>query len=304
MRKNCGAHGALVLLGCCLAALMLPLQSSSAAKPRADAKGSLNVVVMDPLAAPLSCPCVKGYAQRDYDKLAAYLQKSLKMPVQVVYAESLKKATDKLDGAPVGLVIGKQSVVEYDLKSQKLSGRHLAALTGKDGSTTQTGLIVVPSKAPAKSAADLKQYRIIFGPVECAEKHAAALAVLKAAGVPAPSKLETSDSCSDGATLILELPEGEYGAAVISSYAKPLLEGCGTVKKGDLRVVAETAEVPFIAAFSTENLPVALNEKLTAALLAVGGDADLCLALETQQGFVPPETSAESAESGDLTKKK
>ena len=52
---------------------------------------TLNVVVMDPLAAPLSCPCVKGYAQRDYDKLGAFLEKSLKIPVKVVYAESLKR---------------------------------------------------------------------------------------------------------------------------------------------------------------------------------------------------------------------
>jgi hypothetical protein len=30
----------------------------------------LTMIVMDPLAAPLACPCVKGYAQRDYEKLA------------------------------------------------------------------------------------------------------------------------------------------------------------------------------------------------------------------------------------------
>ena len=37
----------------------------------------LVVVVMDPLAAQLACPCVKGYAQRDYDQLGTYLGRQL-----------------------------------------------------------------------------------------------------------------------------------------------------------------------------------------------------------------------------------
>src|SRR5262245_46785642 len=36
--------------------------------------GSFVLVVMDPLALPLSCPCVKGYAQRDYDKLGKHIE--------------------------------------------------------------------------------------------------------------------------------------------------------------------------------------------------------------------------------------
>ena len=38
---------------------------------------TITMVVMDPLAKPLSCPCVAGYAQRDYDLLGAALEKSL-----------------------------------------------------------------------------------------------------------------------------------------------------------------------------------------------------------------------------------
>jgi outer membrane protein assembly factor BamB len=46
--------------------------SGGAEEPRA-----FSLIVMDPLAAPLSCPCVKGYAQRDYQKLADYDQDTL-----------------------------------------------------------------------------------------------------------------------------------------------------------------------------------------------------------------------------------
>ena len=55
----------------------------------AAAEPALTLVVMDPLAAPLSCPCVKGYAQRDYTKLGAHLEKALGRPVQVLFGESL-----------------------------------------------------------------------------------------------------------------------------------------------------------------------------------------------------------------------
>ncbi len=58
------------------------------ARSAAPADG-LTMVVMDPLALPLSCPCVKGYAQRDYDQLGKYLAKQLKTPVTVVFQRQL-----------------------------------------------------------------------------------------------------------------------------------------------------------------------------------------------------------------------
>lgn len=280
---------------------------ASAEEARPKAPAALHLVVMDPLAAPLSCPCVQGYAQRDYDKLAAFLKKTLNLPVEIVYAESLSKGLKKLPESRVDIVIGKHSVIVHDLAALGVQGQQAASLTGKEGGTTQTGLILVASGDPAKKVSDLQGYRIIFGPRECDEKHAAALAILKGAGVAVPEKLETSDSCSDGATIILELEKGQHGAAVISSYAKPLLEGCGTVKKGDLRVLAETAPVPFIAAFTTSTLPQSLRERVASALLEVADDPELCRALETKDGFVKPDAAepvAATAASTAAAKKK
>ena len=74
---------------------------------------------------------------------------------------------------------------------------------------------------------------------------------------------------------------GVRAAAVISSYAKPLLEGCGTVKKGDLRVIGETKPIPFITAFVADALPAAERDRVSQALLAAGTKPELCKALET-----------------------
>ena len=94
--------------------------------------------------------------------------------------------------------------------------------------------------------------------------------LLRAAGVTPPEKIETSAACSDGACRILELGADQRGAAVISSYAKPLLEGCGTVKKGELRAIGETQPVPFITAFVSSRLPKRQQRRITKALLDVG----------------------------------
>lgn len=261
----------------------------------AKSTNAITMVVMDPLAKPLSCPCVAGYAQRDYDMLAAALEKSLGRKVKVVYNESLKGAMKKDAATGADIVIGKESVILSDAKAVGAKLAKVAMLTGKDGLTTQTGLIVVPSKDPAKSVADLGGYRMYFGPAECDEKHDAALALLKKHQVAQPAKLETAVACDEGANKILELAtKGERGCAVISSYAKPLLEGCGQVKKGDLRVVGETAPVPFIAAFVSTALDAADQKAFAAALHDSTKDAALRIALETKIGFVSPDAIAEA----------
>ncbi|HET6883331.1 MAG TPA: PQQ-binding-like beta-propeller repeat protein [Pirellulales bacterium] len=248
---------------------------------------SLTVVVMDPLALPLSCPCVKGYAQRKYEDLAVALERRLGFSIKLVFAESLTAALKGEAQGQADLIIGKRSVVEFDARRSSLKVTAVAALTGKDGETTQRGLIVVPTADPARSVADLKGYRLIFGPPECDEKHAAALALLKEHGVAAPAELETAVACDEGAAKILDAGPDSRGAAVISSYAKPLLEGCGAVPKGALRVVARTAPVPFIVAFAGDRLSADERGRLRQALLDVGSDPALRLALETRRGFVP-----------------
>jgi ABC-type phosphate/phosphonate transport system substrate-binding protein len=260
----------------------------------ADSKTTpLTLVVMDPLAAELSCPCVKGYAQRDYAKLGAALAKELDRPVKVHYAETLTDALKKKTEGKADLIIGKESVVRADAKANKINAVPVAHLTGKDGKTTMTGLFVVASADAALTPRDLKDYRLIFGMPQCDEKYAAALTVLKDAEIALPAKLESCGSCSDGAIAVIEAHKsGSKTATVISSYAQPLLEGCGTIKKGDLRVVGETAPVPFVVAFVNDALPAGDKEAIQNALLAVGKNKDLCVAMETKQGFVPPPAPA------------
>lgn len=264
------------------------LLSAADEKPNSAPSGKeLVLLVMDPLAKELSCPCVKGYAQRDYTQLANHLGKKHKRTVKTVFAESLVGAMrdGKLPNG-VDLIVGKRSVVEFDAKASGVGVTAVASLSGKDGATTQFGLIVVPAKDPAKSVADLMGYRILFGPEECDERHSAAIALLKQHGIEVGSKLETCSACSDGATKILELGADIRAATVISSYAAPLLEGCGTIQKGDLRVVGKTKPVSFVTAFASDRLSQDDRKAVTQTLLELIEEPKLCEALESQLGFV------------------
>jgi len=252
------------------------------ARPGAPAAGPLRVVVMDPLAARLACECVGGYAQRPYERLGAFLADRLGREVTLAFAESLTSRAAGV-GEGVDLVIGKFSVVRFDARKLSLPVTPIAMLTGKEGTVTQTGLFVVRTNDKAKSLVDLKGRKVLFGPVEADEKHSAAVATLDAFGLPVTGEPAIRPGC--GATA-LAVVEKEADAGVISSYALPLLEGCGNIDKGTLRVIDQTDPVPFVAVFATDRLDAAARKSVLGALLALREDAPLLKAMESKDGFV------------------
>jgi outer membrane protein assembly factor BamB/ABC-type phosphate/phosphonate transport system substrate-binding protein len=243
----------------------------------------LRLIVMDPLAAELSCPCVEGHAQRNYTRLTAFLGKQLGRPIDMVFAESLAGGTRKLGAAPA-LVIGKRATVQFDAASTGTRLRPIAALTGKDGRTDLTGLFVVRSADPAKAIADLKGRSVVFGAVDADEKRVAALDALRSAGLPLPDTIDWRTGCNEAAIAVVEK---DADAAVISSYALALLTGCNAIEAGELRVIGRTRPVPFITVFAGPAMPAHDIPRVRAALDAVSSDAALLKVMESRDGFVP-----------------
>ncbi len=243
------------------------------------------MMVMDPLSAPLACDCVKGYANRQYQRLGDYLQERLSAPVRVVWSESLEEALAKESRQSCDLVIGKDSVVIAQGKEAGLRLRGIASLTDLQGSTKQHGLFVVRSNSESASVLDLEGHQIFFGTENCDEKWLAPKRLLEELEVSI-AKSQVFGSCSEAAKALMALPADAKAAAVISSYAQPLLEGCGTIKKGDLRVVGKTDDLRFISAFVNHELPTEQQQAIEAAILSVS-DPELLKALESENGFVP-----------------
>jgi len=250
-------------------------------------KSALCILVTDPLSHELACDCVAGFAQRRYEALALVLEQRLGQHCKIVCGERI--AAYWTDKSPVHLIIGKYSDVLYQVKRLGRRVEPIASLTDRDGKTTLQGLFVVRAGNPAKSLRDLKGYRILFGPPSCAEKHEAAIEALRAAGVEPPDqkRLAVVDSCTAAAAELMRASDEAKLAAVISDYARVLLEGCGTVPPGSLRVVGRTKPVPFVTVFATEQLDPQIGEAVLRELLGARRFPTLLELLESRDGFKP-----------------
>jgi hypothetical protein len=161
---------------------------------------------------------VKGYAQRDYNKLGEYLAEKLGREVVVTFGESLDKGLVDVDGGRADIVIGKYSVVTADGKRAGKKLKRVADLTGKDGSTTQRGMVVVRADDPAKTVADLRDYQVVLGPADCDEKNSAIRELFAEHGIKLPADCPITASCSDGAALVVtgerRLPASCHAGAI------------------------------------------------------------------------------------------
>ncbi len=255
------------------------------ASPAADQPAAITLLVTDPLSKELACDCVAGYAQRRYDALAMVLEKRLGQRVSSVCGTELKAYWG--DDQSVGLIVGKHSDVLCQAAQMGRKLYPLAALTDRDGKTTFQGLFVVRQKNAAQSLADLQGYRVIYGPASCDEKHAAAVEALQQAHVKVPEadQRETAPACTDAANELMKLSDQEPAVAVISDYAKVLLEGCHSIPPGSLRVIGKTKAIPFVTLFATDELSPDLRRRIQKELLAAKQYPTLLKLLESKHGF-------------------
>ncbi len=274
-----------VVVGIATSVVLMQSPLSLGVEPYGPDDAKITIIVMDPMSLPLACDCVQGYAQRKYERLADYLKESLGESVRVVWGESLEGAIKDQAKGRVTLVIGKDSVVRHGAVKSKLELKPIAHLTDMTGSTKQHGLFVVRQNDKAASLLDIEGYKVFWGPEDCDEKAMAPKSKLKELEI-ATTDGGACDSCSVAAKQLLEEPTDAKAVAVISSYAEPLLAGCGTIKKGDLKIVGKSDEVFFVSAFIHAAVPEPKREAITNALLSMNKSKDMLTALETKDGFV------------------
>jgi ABC-type phosphate/phosphonate transport system substrate-binding protein len=279
-----------VLIGIASLPIFSTCVSAFAIEPYGPSNAEITVVVTDPLALPLACSCVQGYAQRKYERLADFLQIKLKKSVRVVWGDSIEKAIREHGVGTKVLFIGKDSVVRYDSRRLNLDVSPMAQLTDANGSVNQRGMFVVRRDNAAASLLDLEGYQVLWGPEKCDEKSSSPKAKLKELEINV-SGGETCDTCSIAARKLVEDANNSKMVGVISSYAEKLLTGCGTVEQGALKIVGESEEVPFISVYATERFSSDERKAITDCLLEVKGSKDLLASLESKSGFVLFKTS-------------
>lgn len=244
------------------------------------------LVVIDPLAKELACACVKGYGQRDYRKLAARLKSALKQEVSIEFSDDLAETLALASPGQEVIIAGEHSLVIQGAKKAGLKCHAICELTDPEGGTTFTGSFVVRADDPAKELKDITGRKLLFGLADTGENHAAAQAALRAAGVEPPTP-EKRSAYSGAALDVLDSESSPKPVAVIPGYAVRLLEGCGSITPGSLKVIGKTQPVPFVTLFVAENIPPEKEQKILKSLLGIKSNKNLLNAMESRDGFKP-----------------
>jgi len=253
------------------------------------------LVVMDPLASELACACVKGYGQRNYRKLVERFESALKVRVAIEFSDDLAETLTWVGPGREVIVVGERSVVSSGAAKAGLRCHPITELTGQEGDTSITGLFVTRSDDPARTIADLGGRQVLFGLAESAENRAVVQAALREAGVEV-SGIDGRGSYSDAALDVLDSTAKQPPVAVIPGYGLRLLEGCGSVKPGELREIGTTPAVPFITLFLADDIPQDRAQRILDTLLDIKNDDQLLRALESRDGFKPVNTGQPEAE--------
>ncbi len=261
-----------LMLALLLPAVLLPADVS-AAPP-------INVVVMDPMALPLSCACVKGKGQRRYESLVQHAGRILGVEINLLYEESLQLALRR-DVPSIDVVIGKRSTVLADAQATKQSLKAVAGLADDSGATSMTGVVLVAKEAGFSSLTDLAGLKVAIGSEEHDECHRQAKMMFEKQRVEVtwvdPGSIESA---------VYAFSDGEADAVVVSDYLPELLEGCGKIEQGTTRALANTDSVPGVQLFVSESLNADVSEKLIAALVDASGLPAIRRSLESRDGFV------------------
>ncbi len=248
------------------------------------AEKPVQVLIMDPLALPLSCSCVDGVGQRRYDKLGDHLGKVLGRSFKLTFEESLDLGLRRMRVRP-DFIIGKDSMVRFDAGRLKMSVIPIADLTDRTGAVTQRGVFIVRTKDPARRLADLSGRVVMLGPKEEAETHQAAKLALQKAHLAKPPEFEVAGAIDSGA---LALTDGEVASALVPEYLPPLLVGCQKVKPDSVRVLAKTPPVSGVRLFCTDKVDDALVKRVLDEVTGLAKQKDLLIALESAKGFLKP----------------
>lgn len=253
------------------------------------------LVVMDPLAKELACACVQGYGQRDYRRLATRLGKALKQRVAIEFSDDLVATLDGVGPDRGVVVIGDRALVADGAARTKPGFRPVLELTDREGSTTASALFAVRKDDTARGLADLAGRTAYLGLAKADARHAAARAAVAAAKLDPPVTWEDRGSASEAALDVMDSEASPLPVAVVPAYALPLLEGCGSIRKGDLKVIGRTAESPFITVFLSAGLAGEQQQQILKSLLDLKKDSGLLKAMESRDGFRPVSGPAAAA---------
>jgi outer membrane protein assembly factor BamB len=153
---------------------------------------------------------------------------------------------------------------------------------------------VTRANDPANDLKGIAGRKVFVALPEADEKHAATLAALRAADLKPPAEPQRRPAGTEAALDVLDSSVSPPPVAVMPSYMLRLLEGCGSVNKGDLKVIGSTAPVSFITVFLSDSIDAETQAAIQDSLLSLTSDPQLLKQMESRDGFKPINLPAEA----------
>jgi phosphate/phosphite/phosphonate ABC transporter binding protein len=233
-----------------------------------------------------------GTISAAHGQLAAYLSRALTVPVDVVVGDSYTDAIDRLARGEFELV--ELSPYAYALATQRVKLKCLVQSIA-DGSVTTSGYIFVREDSPRRTVADLKGATFAFVDPVSTSGYLFARKILKDNGIDYRKDLARTEFAGNHEAVLLAVMEGRVDAGATYQGAFAALKRSKGVDPLTFRIIAKSSRTPRDILCARADVPDAVVEAMTRALLALDGRSRAgreILGPLNLNGFQPADDSA------------
>jgi phosphonate transport system substrate-binding protein len=201
-----------------------------------------------------------------FDKLRAYLEKTLGMPVTVVQTTSYAACIEAMKKGRVDVAwLGPTS---YIIAEQEADAEAFMVSVDSKGITTYNSLILVPANSTAKTLMDLKGKKIAF--VEASSTSGGLVPsymIYKASGMPA-EKFANITYAGNHDAVVNVVKEGTVDGGATNNLTLDRMLSQGKVTKDQVRILVQSDPIPGSPMVWRKDLPEDLRTKLSDAIIA------------------------------------
>ncbi len=236
--------------------------------PKIERRVTLKVAVNDIYCTDTACACIHHVATRTYPQTLQILADTYAIDLQLDYfIEPYQLEEAILAGAYDGVVCKPWFALRLrDAANADL--QRIVDLLDPDNNQWLTGIVIVPTRSPITSLAELTGKHIYLGEPDAYEKHHAARRLLAENGI-VPARIDTRASCGENIGVLLDQ---QADAAVVSDYALSADCAVDFARPEDFRILAHTEKIPLTSLMLDMNkVDPAVADRLKHALLELSG---------------------------------
>lgn len=222
-------------------------------------------------------------SNKRYQGLKDYLGKALNMPVDLVQASGYSATTEAMRANRVDLAT--MGPLSYLIAVQKAGAEALALGGNSAGPLTYRSCIIVRTDSPIKTLDDLirdsKKYTMSFVDPASTSGHLIPRVFLEGKGLDVEKDFRKMFFSTSHPLSLYTVTGGKVDAAATMPAMIHTMEENGKLKKGEVRILWESQDIPTSPVTVRKSLPEAFKKEILAAFLNLAkADPDLAAALQ------------------------